>query len=98
MFDKMKTLLDMQRKAQQMKQELEGIIFETASSDGIVKITMNGSQQIKDLSLNCNMQEIEKVDLENALKDAYNRAIKRSHDIAAQKMKNITGLNLGGLF
>jgi len=97
MFDKMKQLMEMQRKMQEIKRELDNTDFEIASSDGLVKITMNGSQEVKEISIQGNIPETEKTNLEKAIKDAYNRAIKRSHDIAAEKMKDITGLNLPGL-
>jgi len=94
MFDKMKALIDMQRKMQEMKRELENTTFEVISSDGLVKITMNGAQEVKEVVFQGNPQQIEKTTLEKAIKDAYNRAIQRSHDIAAEKMKGITGVNL----
>jgi DNA-binding YbaB/EbfC family protein len=97
MLDKLKALMDVQKKMQQMKQELDGTIFEIASSDGLVKIKMNGSQEVQDISIQSNPQEIDKATLEKAMKDAYNRAIKRSQELAAQKMKDVTGLNLPGL-
>jgi len=97
MFDKMKQLMEMQKKMQEMKRELDNTNFEVASSDGIIKITMNGSQEVKEVALAKDPQGIEKVQLEKAVKDAYNRAIKRSHDIAAEKMKQITGFNLPGM-
>ena len=46
----------------------------------------------KPIELNRTYQQTEK-----AIKDAYNRAIKRSQMIAAEKMKSITGLNLPGM-
>lgn len=97
MFDKMKQLMDMQKKMQEIKRELDNTNFDIASSDGLVKITMNGSQEMKDIKIQGELSKIEKINLEKAVKDAYNRSIKRSHDIAAQKMKDITGLNLPGL-
>lgn len=97
MFDKFKALMDMQKKMQELKRELDSTTFEIASSEGLVKIIMNGSQEIKELCIQENLQGLEKTSLEKAIKDAYNRAIKRSHDIASQKMKDITGLNLPGL-
>jgi len=97
MFDKMKQLMDMQKKMQEIKRELDNTNFDIASSDGLVKITMNGSQEMKDIKIQGELDKIEKINLEKAVKDAYNRSIKRSHDIAAQKMKDITGLNLPGL-
>ena len=97
MFDKMKQMMEMQKKMQEMKRELDNTNFEITSSDGLIKITMNGSQEVKEVALMKESQGLEKTQLEKAIKDAYNRAIKRSHEIAADKMKQITGFNLPGL-
>lgn len=97
MFDKMKALMDMKKKMEDVKRELDNTDFEVASSDGLVKITMNGSQEVKEVCIQKDIQGMDKVNLEKAIKDAYNRSIKRSHDIAAQKMKEVTGFNLPGL-
>jgi nucleoid-associated protein EbfC len=93
MLDKMKALWDMQKKMQELKRELDGTTFEIESQDKSVKIVMNGSQEIKDVRIQAN----DAGNLEAAVKDICNRAIKRSHDIAAEKMKSVTGLNLPGL-
>ena len=73
MLDKMKALMDMQKKMQEMKQALENTVFAMASSDGMVKITMNGSQEVKEVAIQGNIQETEKNRLEGALKEAYNK-------------------------
>ena len=97
MLDKMKALFEMQKKMQEVKRELDNTNFEIESSDGSVKITMNGAQEVKEVILRDNLSEEEKARLGNSLKDAFNRGIKRSQEIAAQKMKDVTGLNLPGL-
>jgi len=97
MFDKMKQLMEMQKKMQAMKIELENTTFEVTSSDGVIKITMDGGQLVREITLQKDPKELDKNNLENSLKDAYNRAIKRSHEIAASKMKNIAGFNIPGL-
>jgi hypothetical protein len=97
MFDKMKELMEMQKKMKEMKQQLDNANFDIQSPDGLVKITMNGSQEIKEISIQGDIKEIDKSTLEQAIKDAHSRAIKRSHDIAAEKMREITGFNLPGL-
>jgi len=97
MFDKIKGLMEMQKKMQQAKRELESTAFEVASPDGLVKLTMNGSQEVRALTIQGELTEARKQALEQALKDVYNKAIKRSQDIAAAKMKEITGLNIPGL-
>jgi DNA-binding YbaB/EbfC family protein len=97
MFNKIKALMDMQKKMQEIKRELDNTSFEIASCDGLVKIVMNGSQEIKDININSDLEGIAKSNLQDAIKDAFNRAIKRSQEIAAQKMKDVTGLNLPGM-
>ncbi len=97
MFDKMKGLFEMQKKMQEIKRELENTNFDIQSSDGLVKITMNGSQEVKEIVIKDNLGESEKARLNSSLKDTFNRAIKRSQEVAAQKMKDVTGLNIPGL-
>ena len=97
MFDKMKALFDMQKKMQEIKRQLDNTNFDIQSSDGLVKITMNGSQEVKELMIKDNLGESEKENLAASLKDTFNRSIKRSQEIAAQKMRDVTGLNIPGL-
>ncbi len=97
MLDKMKALFEMQKKMQEVKRELENTNFDLQSSDGLVKITMNGTQEVKEIIIKDNLNELDKTRLGSSLKDTFNRAIKRSQEIAAQKMKDVAGLNLPGL-
>jgi DNA-binding YbaB/EbfC family protein len=97
MFDKMKALLDMQKKMQELKRQLESATFEIASIDGLLKITMSGTQEVKEVNIQGSLMEIEKSILEKNIKDVYNRAVKQSQEVASQKMKDITGLNLPGV-
>ena len=97
MFDKMKQLMEMQKKMQEMKRQLENTVFEVDSSNGMVKIAMNGSQEIKEVRIQANLKEIESSVLEDSVKDAVSKAIKRSQAVAAEKMKDVTGLSLPGL-
>ena len=97
MFDKMKQLMEMQKKMQEVKRVLDETSFDIQSSDGVVKITMNGSQEVKDVVIKDNLGESEKTRLAVSLKDTFNRAIKRSQEVAAQKMKDVTGFNIPGL-
>ena len=97
MLDKMKQLMEMQRKMQEIKRVLDVMTFEITSSDGVVKIIMNGSQEVQEVTLQEGVGGVDKARLEKALKDAYNRAIKRSHDLAAEKMKRVVGFDIPGL-
>jgi len=97
MFDKMKALIEMQKKMQELKRELENMDFEITSFDNLLKIKMNGAQEVKEVNFLGDLSAMEKTNLEKTIKDTYNRAIKRSQDLAAEKMKGVTGLNLPGL-
>jgi len=97
MFDKMKQLMEMQKKMQEIKRELESAEFEVVSSDSLVRITMTAAQELKNISIEKELPETDKAVLEKSIKDAYNKALKRSREIAADKMKSITGLNLPGM-
>jgi DNA-binding YbaB/EbfC family protein len=97
MFDKMKGLFEMQKKMQEVKRALEETTFDIQSSDGLVKITMNGTQETKEVMIQESLEKLQKIRLESALKDTFNRAIKRAQEIGAQKMKDVTGINLPGL-
>ena len=97
MFDKMKQLLELQRKVKELKHELESSTFEMHSPDGLIRIAMSGAQEVQQVTIKDNLQGMDKVKLESAIKDTYNMAIKRSQELAAEKMKGITGLNLPGL-
>jgi DNA-binding YbaB/EbfC family protein len=97
MFDKIKNLMDMQKKMQEIKRQLDSMTFEIKSSDGLVTIGMNGSQEVQSVSIAADAAGLKPDLLERAFKDTFNRAIKRSHELAAQKMKDITGINLPGM-
>jgi len=96
MLDKMKQLWAMQKKMQELKRELERTTFEAASLDGLVTVTMNGSQEIQGVKL-APLEGVDKARVEKAVKEAVTKGIKRSQEIAAQKMKTISGLNIPGL-
>ena len=97
MFDKMKSLMEMQKKIQEIKRQLDNTNVEIEDPQGFIKIVMNGSQDIKEVKVKKSIDESECRAFEQALKDSFNKAIKQSQEVAAQKMKSVTGLNLPGI-
>jgi DNA-binding protein YbaB len=87
----------MQKKMQEVKRALEGAVFDIKSPEGEVEIKMNGAQQVQEVRIREGLTPQENARLGDSLKDTFNRAVKRSQDIAAQKMREITGLNLPGI-
>jgi len=78
MFDKMKQFMDMQKKMQELKNELDNASFDTQSADKMVTVTMSGSMEVCGLKINNDLGGIERQSLEKSIKEAVNKAIKNS--------------------
>ena len=96
MFDKLNALMDVRKKMQQVKEELAAARFDICSEGGLVTITMSASQEIHDVRFEKGIDGVAAEALARQIKDAFNRGIRRSQEIAAQKMKDITGIKLPG--
>lgn len=88
MFEKAKNLYRIQKEAKQIKNELKNIHIE-AEVEGIIVI-INGEQEVISVTIpeaaHANPGKLQ----ENLVK-AFNKAIKKSQQIAAEKMKGIMG-------
>lgn len=89
MFDQAKDLYKLQKQAKQIKDELANIHIE--STEGGVKVTINGEQIVISTSIDQAQYENNTAQLEKDLVIAMNKAIKKSQTIAADKMKDIMG-------
>lgn len=95
MFDKAKTLYELKKIQSALSKE--SIDIETGN--GAVRVTINGEQKIKKISLNPELIDIDDITkLEKWLESAITQAITRSQQLAAEKMKSVAGgLGLPGL-
>jgi nucleoid-associated protein EbfC len=89
----------MLKEARRIQKELRNTKIEVEKCDGKIKVVLNGEQKVEDVMIN---PEILSPDnellIKNSLQEAFSEAIKRSQQIAAEKMKNIAGgLNLPGM-
>lgn len=97
MFDRMNELMAMKKKAEELKRELDSATIEVSEVKGI-KIVISGSQNFQLLEIGSELLSPENQKrLETDLLRALNSAIKKSQNLAAQKMKVMTGLNIPGL-
>jgi len=99
MFDKMKQLFDMQKKAREIKKQLSQIQVDVERLDGRIKISFDGEYNIKDLQLDKELlKEDNKNLLEENLKSCINEASNKIKRIMMDKMKaSIGGLNIPGM-
>lgn len=88
-YNKAKELLKLQQEAQKIKNELSNIHIE-AEVDGVV-ITVDGEMKV--ISTKIENADIlkDQEKLEKAITAAANKGIKKSQEIAAEKMKWIMG-------
>ncbi len=88
MFDKAKQLYNLQRQASQVKKELRNIHIE-AESDGVMVVI-----DAKQVMVSVNFPDeylANPAKLKDNLLKAFNKAIKKSQQIAAEKMKGVMG-------
>ena len=96
MLDKVKQMMDLKRQADQLKKELEAIKIEVADVRGI-KIVVNGAQSFQSIDIDeALLSPGNKNRVQMDLLRSINTAVKKSQQQAANKMKNMPGLNLPG--
>ena len=89
MFDQLKNLNQLRTQATHLKKTLaaETIIGEAVR--GMVKITMNGNQEIQEVHLDSSLLTPENQEqLQNAIKEAFERCTKELKSLMIQKMQS----------
>ncbi|MBU2573619.1 MAG: YbaB/EbfC family nucleoid-associated protein [Elusimicrobia bacterium] len=94
MIDKMKQLWEMKQKMDEIKKELDAVTLE--SEDNYVKVGISGSQEIKSVTIKCELASADKAKLEAALVETVNRAVRQSQKSAAEKMGQLSDFKLPG--
>lgn len=90
----------MQQKMSTLQKELEAREIETSSGGGMIKIKINGKQEILELKINRECVDPDDVEtLEDLLLTAVNQAVNESQDMVSKAMSKVTGgLSIPGLF
>ncbi len=96
----MKQAQQMQRKMEEMKNELAKKEIKVSSGGGMIEITVNGQQEINEIKIEPDVIDVnEKEMLEDLILAAVNEALRQSKELAAQEMSKLTGgANIPGLF
>lgn len=90
MFNQMKDLYKMQKQAKEMKKMLKTIEVE-AEENGIV-VVVNAAQDLISIDIPEDMLSSDnKNTIEKGIQAAFARAIKKSQEVAAEKMKPLMG-------
>lgn len=97
MFGKAKDLYAMQKEARAMQKQMKQLRVEGESDDELLKIVMNGIQEIEDIEIHSDLLGVEnKNDLVKALKQAWKAAQKNLQkemmkDFDMDKLKGMLG-------
>lgn len=96
----MKQAQQMQAKLAMLQNELAEREVEASAGGGMVKVKVNGKQQLLSVSINKECVDPEDVaTLEELVFTAVNQAMKESQDMVQQAMSKVTGgMNIPGMF
>jgi len=97
MLDKVKQFMDFKKKADQLKKELEASVLEVNDVRGIT-VVINGAQSVQKIEIDEGLlTAANKNRIQMDLLRSINTAVKKSQQIAANKMKEMPGLNIPGM-
>ena len=99
MGDMMKQVAKMQRKMEELQNELAEKIVEGSAGGGMVKVKANGKQDILEIKIDPEVVNPDDVEmLEDLVLSAVNQAREKAAELQAQSMSALTGgLNIPGL-
>ncbi|HOW26956.1 MAG TPA: YbaB/EbfC family nucleoid-associated protein [Elusimicrobiota bacterium] len=101
MFDKMKGLLELQRKAKEMQKMMDEIVVEKTSRDGKIRLSMNGNNTLRSLSIDDSLlSPAHKGELEKTLSELVSEAgeeIRRKSSMQAMDMMKNLDIKIPGL-
>lgn len=95
----MKQAQQMQSKMSKMQEEMEDKTVEATAGGGVVKVVVNGKQELVDLQIDEDAVDPEDVEmLEDLILAAVNEGMREVQDMLNDKMGKLTGgMNIPGL-
>jgi len=93
-----KAFEDMQKKLQKLDVELQERVVEAASGGGMVKVKVNGAEEIVDIKIEKDViNPDDKGMLEDLVLAAANEGIKKAKKLRETELAKITGMMMPGL-
>ncbi|MFA7309236.1 MAG: YbaB/EbfC family nucleoid-associated protein [Patescibacteria group bacterium] len=100
MLDKVKDLYNLKKQAGALQKMLSETIIEATSPDDKIRVEMSADQKVRAISIDPEYMSLDKKqNLEFQLKNVFSSALTQSQQVAANKMKEMGGLDslLGGM-
>jgi len=97
--DLMKQARTMQKQLEIVQGELKNMVFEASSGGGVVKVKVNGDQELLEVKISKEIDTDDIEMLEDMVMVAINDALTKSKNEYKNKMGSLTGgMNIPGLF
>ena len=93
----LKQARDVQKKIEEVQNELDDLAIEGDSGGGMVKVVVNGKQQLLELTIDQDAIKEDKELLEDLIISAVNNALSKSLEESQNRMNAVTGNMLGGM-
>jgi DNA-binding YbaB/EbfC family protein len=86
MMDRMQ---EMQRKTEEAKKRLDDITVTGEAPAGAVVVEMTGNKKVKNVTIQVNIAETDKEELEDLLVIAFNKALENAENVFESEMKTV---------
>lgn len=93
----MERLQEMQQKTEDAKRRLENITVIGEAPAGAITVEMTGNRKVKNISINVDLKDIEKEELEDLLVIATNKALENAENVFESEMKSVASGLLPGM-
>ena len=93
----LKQAQDVQKKIEQVQNQLSDMIIESESGGGVVKVKVNGKQEVLELDIDQTTLEEDKEVIEDLIVSALNKALSKAQADSQEKMNSVTGGMMSGL-
>tara|TARA_B100000212_G_scaffold259847_1_gene199801 strand:- start:674 stop:997 length:324 start_codon:yes stop_codon:yes gene_type:complete len=93
----LKQAQDVQKQIEQVQNQLSDLIIESEAGGGMVKVKVNGKQEVLELSIDQNTLEEDKEVIEDLIVSALNKALSKAQSDSQDKMNRVTGGMMSGL-
>ena len=93
----LKQARDVQKKIEEVQNDLDDLTIEADSGGGMVKVVVNGKQQLLELTIEPDAIKEDKELLEDLIISAVNNALSKSLEESQNRMNAVTGNMLGGM-
>ena len=93
----LKQAQDVQKKIENVQNELDDLHIYGESGGGLVKATVNGKMELLDISLQADILEEDKDMIEDLIISAVNNALSKAQEESQNRMNSVTGGIMSGM-